>query len=75
MLQTESAPLQRLSKTTLVVGQELTVLSDETGAASLPILAKGATVLASLFWVICLALSKLQVADQGSEHSALNWSM
>lgn len=48
---------------------------DETGPASLPILAKGAAVLASLFWEICLTLSKLQVADQGSEHSALNWSM
>lgn len=75
MLQTESAPPQRLSRTTLVMGQELMVLSDETGPASLPILAKGAAVLASLFWVICLTLSILQVADQGFEHSALNWSM
>lgn len=74
MLQRESAPPQRLSRT-LVMGQELMVLSDETGPASLPILAKGAAVLASLFWVICLTLSTLQVADQGFEHSALNWSM
>lgn len=75
ILQTESAPPQRLSRTTLVMGQELLVLSDETGPANLPMLVKGAAVLPSLFWVICLTLSTLQVTDQGFEHSALNWSM